>query len=142
VVILANARIGDDPGNIALHLLSGKPLPPAPPVPTEPKTMRLEAAVLDTNVGRYQLASGTILSVARKNEHLLVGVTGGGVSTFFAEGTREFFSNTDSEQIEFEVNADGLVTGLVLYEDGKETGKGVAAPRVMTAASVLGFRSL
>jgi hypothetical protein len=45
-------------------------------------------------------------------------------------------------EIEFEVNADGLVTGLVLYEDGKEPGKGEAAPRIMTATSVLGVRTL
>jgi CubicO group peptidase (beta-lactamase class C family) len=126
VVVLANARTDDRPMAIALHLLTGRPLPPAPPVPPARNEVMLERGVLDAYAGRYQLSPSTIVSVARKDSHLLVDFTGGGVVTFFAEGSQEFLANTEDEQIGFQVDAAGLVTGLMRYERGRKT----LAPRI------------
>jgi serine-type D-Ala-D-Ala carboxypeptidase/endopeptidase len=130
IVVLVNARIADSPMDLALHLLAGDPLPPAPaPPPPPPARVALDAAVLDTCAGRYRLASGMLLEVARRGDGLLAYVPGGGVSTFFADGPRTLFSNLDDERLTFELGAAGTVTGVVLRSEGtEEAGARVTAP--------------
>lgn len=130
VVVLANARTDDSPGAIAMHLLTGRSLAPAPPAPPERKIIKLDHQVLESYAGRYRLTPDTMLTVARKAEYLLVDTTGNGVSEFFAVGKQDFFLNTGNDEITFQVDADGRVTGLALYGDGKGTGEYRIAPRV------------
>lgn len=116
VVVLANSRSGDDPATIAVHLLTGRPLKPAPSAPEKPSAITLNRLVLDSYAGRYQLASTHVLAVARKDDHLLVDVIGDGIATFFAAGTKEFYRNTGDDRITFEVDADGRTTSLLLND--------------------------
>jgi serine-type D-Ala-D-Ala carboxypeptidase/endopeptidase len=134
VVILANARTDDRPGAIAMHLLTGSPLGRAPSAPPERRRVTLDRNLLETYAGRYRLEVGTILTVARKDGHLLVETTGNGVSEFFAEGARDFFLDTGNDEITFQMDANGRVTGLALYGDGKGTGEHQIAPRINGSA--------
>jgi CubicO group peptidase (beta-lactamase class C family) len=120
VVVLANARTDERPMDLARHLLfGGGPLPPAPAAPAQPKIVALDAKTLDAYAGRYRLESTGVLTVARKEDYLLVDTNGDGISTFFPSSDREFFSNTEDEQIVFERDAGGRATGLVKRTGGK-----------------------
>jgi len=61
-----------------------------------------------------------VLTLVRKESHLLMDTTGDGISEFFPEKPTEFFSNTDNVQIRFEVAPSGSIEGLVLHQNGKD----------------------
>ncbi|MGH8494735.1 MAG: serine hydrolase [Gammaproteobacteria bacterium] len=129
-VVLANARTYDRPFNIALYLVSGEPLEPAPHAPADKRRTDLPVALLDTYEGRYELRNGDVLEVARKSSHLLIRYPSGAILEFFATAPHEFFYITGNDDITFEVDADGRVTGLTLYGDGKNAGEEEAAQRI------------
>jgi hypothetical protein len=52
VVVLANARTDDEPGDLAMHLLTGKALVPTPRAPLLPETTATSPRVLATYAGR------------------------------------------------------------------------------------------
>jgi hypothetical protein len=54
----------------------------------------------------------------------------GNILEFVATAEREFFYNGGNDDIAFEVDGDGHVTGLILYGDGKATGGGEPYRRV------------
>lgn len=119
VVVLANARTDDAPVNIALYLLVGRPLTTAPSAPPKRKQFAIDDATLDAYSGLYQLEPDRILAVARKDTHLLVDIRGDGILTFFAQGTKDFFSNTTDDEISFQVDERGRISGLILRQDGQ-----------------------
>lgn len=119
IVVLSNARTDDRPMNLARHLLfKGSSLPPAPAAPVRPKTIVLKSEDLDQLAGRYRLESGDAVAIARKEHHLWVDFSGGGIGTFFASSAKDFFSNVTDEQISFERKGEQVV-GLVLTSEGK-----------------------
>jgi serine-type D-Ala-D-Ala carboxypeptidase/endopeptidase len=130
IVVLANARSDDGPGAIAMHLLAGRELPPVPPAPPERTLVELDHELLDRYAGRYRLAPDRVLTVARRHDHLLVDSTGNGVSEFFAIGSADFFLNTGNDEIGFQLDAHGRVTGLALFGDGRSAGAPQIAARI------------
>jgi len=120
IVILANARSDDRLSNLALHLLTGRPLRPTPTAPEVRRVVSLSRKELDAFAGRYQLSPDVVLTLVRKESHLLMDTTGDGISEFFPEKPTEFFSNTDNVQIRFEVAPSGSIEGLVLHQNGKD----------------------
>lgn len=121
VVVLMNARTDERPIELALHLLyPDHALRPAAHAPERPESPTLEAKALERFAGTYRLESGEALDVARRRDHLIVNMSGEGVSTFFPLSEREFFSNTDDARIVFSVGADGRATELSLYERGAQ----------------------
>ncbi|WP_165357445.1 serine hydrolase [Sphingosinicella sp. CPCC 101087] len=128
IVVLANARTDDQPIGIALHLLAGRPLPAAPDAPRN-SIVAVDRATLDGYAGRYRLADGRILELARKDSHLLVHRPGNGISEFFPTGPRDFFLDTGNDELSFQLDAEGRITGLVLYGDGRG-GEGMPATRL------------
>ncbi len=129
-VVLANARTDDQPINIARHLVTGEPLEPAPGVPKDKSRVELPHAVLDSYAGRYRRPDGDELEVARNGSRLVVRYPYYALLDFVATRPHDFFSNTDSDEITFEVDPDGRVTGLILYGDGKDAGGGELAQRI------------
>src|SRR5690606_34762973 len=120
VVVLMNARTDERPIELALHLLySDHPLRPAVRAPERPEIPALEAKAMERLAGTYRLESGEALEVARRRDHLIINLSGDGVSTFFPRSEREFFSNTDDMSIVFSKGADGRVAELLLSEGGK-----------------------
>lgn len=127
-VVLANAYTDDQPIDLAVHLVSGDALQPAPNAPVKNR-MELSNALLEGYAGRYQ--SGTNeLEVARNGSRLLVRYPSGNILEFIATTQREFFYQTGNDDIAFEVNGAGQVSGLILYGDGKEAGAGDRYRRV------------
>ncbi len=134
VVVLANSRSDDTPMALAVHLLTGRPLQAAPSAP-ERKRIALDRKVLNTYAGRYRSTPDTILTVVRRDNHLIVEVEGEGIAEFYAAGSRVFFMNTGKDEIAFQADASSRITGLIYYGGGKNSGKGRLLTRV-DAASV------
>ena len=120
VVVLTNASTDDGPMALARHLLfGGSPLAPARAAPSRPRVVSLDVKALDAFEGRYRHKPDEGMTVVRRDGHLLVNPDGGGVATFFPSSDREFFANTDDEQIVFERDAEGRTTGLMLRTSGE-----------------------
>jgi CubicO group peptidase (beta-lactamase class C family) len=124
IVVLANARTDDRPAALALHLLTGRALPPAPAAPLPKHLEKLGRKALDGFAGHYRLGPEEELIVIRKRDHLLIDYTGEGYGMeFLASGRHDFFYNVGNDEITFQVDDAGRVTELWLYEDGKPAGK-------------------
>lgn len=131
IVVLANARTEDEPGDIAMHLLTGKALEPAPAAPPRPKAVRIAPGALESYVGRYRQSSGAVMTVANRGDYLAVETApGSGISTFLPQGRHDFYLNTGNDELTFDVDAEGCVKGLVLHGDGKAGDSHQAAPRI------------
>jgi aryl-alcohol dehydrogenase-like predicted oxidoreductase len=90
--------------------------PPRPPAPTH--AVLLPAAVLDRYVGAYRAASGMTLNVRRAGEGLAAGPAGQQeVPLSTLSETR--FSVPNGPTLEFQVDGEGTVTGLVLEQGGQ-----------------------
>lgn len=131
VVVLANARTEDEPGDLAMHLLTGRALEPAPSAPPPPKAVKIAPGALEIYAGRYRQASGTVMTVASRGTYLAIETApGNGISTFLPQGGRDFYLNTGNDELTFEVDAHGCVSSLVLHGDGKRGASHTAATRV------------
>jgi hypothetical protein len=135
VVVLQNARTDDRPTALALHLLTGRELPPAPEAPAAKPVVRLAPAVLKRYEGSYRAKDG-ITRVLAKGDHLLVSYSDGdGGLEFLSTGGREFFYSPGNDDLTFEVDGNGRVTGVRIYPDGKAAGTFELAPRIVDASS-------
>lgn len=120
VVVLANARTGDRPIDLARHLLfADTPLPPLSSAPSRPKNAQLSAAELDAHAGEYLLESKQTCAIARKDDHLLLDLKGDGVLKLFPSSPREFFSNVEDVRIVFDVDAKNATMGFTIHEGNK-----------------------
>lgn len=129
VVVLANARTEDLPVDMALHLLTGRALAPAPSAPPQTPIVTLAPAKLDRFAGRYKLASGEIVEVARAKGHLVLHAPGNGAIELHPTSDTEFFLNTGNDEYVFRLDASGRTEGVTQYGDGR-SGKGDFAARL------------
>jgi serine-type D-Ala-D-Ala carboxypeptidase/endopeptidase len=116
VVILANtaAELFDDLGFATLD--SNAPL-----VPTY-KAIVLPSASLDDYVGTYRLADKFLLTVFRVNDELFAQATGQGAFAIFPFAPNEFFAKIVGISMSFTRDSNGLVSGLVLHQNGDREG--------------------
>jgi CubicO group peptidase (beta-lactamase class C family) len=130
VVVLQNARTDDRPTALALHLVAGRPLSPAPSAPAPKPVKQVSAKVLDRYVGNYRTKDGTA-RVIHKGDHLLVSYRAGdeGIE-FLPTGERDFFSRTGNDDVTFESDAGGVISGMRIYGEGKAAGQSELAPRL------------
>jgi serine-type D-Ala-D-Ala carboxypeptidase/endopeptidase len=133
VVVLANARTDYRLGEIAMHLLTGSKLAPAVPAPIRQKRVTLSDGILDAYAGRYQLEPGRLFSVIRKGDHLLTDLYGDGGAEFFPVSEHDFVHNYYNDELTFQVDAEGRVTGLLQYGDGRAAGTSTWMPRIAEA---------
>jgi D-alanyl-D-alanine-carboxypeptidase/D-alanyl-D-alanine-endopeptidase len=130
VVVLQNARTDDRPTALAFHLLTGTALPPAPKAPAAKPVVRLAPAILTRYEGSYR-AKDDIVRVLSKGDHLRVAYSAGEEGREFLPRTeRDFFYRSGNDDLEFEVDGNGRVTGVRIYGDGKEAGEFELAPRI------------
>jgi CubicO group peptidase (beta-lactamase class C family) len=80
----------------------------------------LPPAVLERYTGTYQLQPGFDLVITLENGQLISQATGQAKAPLFAEAENKFFLKVAPAQLEF-VSEGGRVTGLVLYQGGRET---------------------
>jgi uncharacterized protein YneR len=90
------------------------------PLPAERQAVKIDPAVYDRYVGRYQLAPGFDLAVRREGERLMTRATGQAEVEIFPESETRFFLKVVDAQIDFLQDTDGRVTGLVLHQGGQD----------------------
>jgi len=128
VVVLTNASVEPSSDDLAMHILLGTPLQPLVPVPPAPPPgarvtrteLTLPAAELDRVVGRYELAPGITINVAREGMGLTAQLTGQPPFPIFAEAPLSFFLRVADAQLRFTAGSDGKVTGLTLIQAGQQ----------------------
>lgn len=101
--------------------LAGHAVEPRIPLRTvsPPRTaVALEAATLAEYVGSYPLVPGFTLAVTRDGTRLFVQATGQPRFEVFAETRDAFFLTAVDAQLTFTRDASGVVTGLVLHQNG------------------------
>ena len=116
VVVLSNTSTNAGADDIGLHLLD--PTFPLAQPPKQRQEVKVDAAVLDEYVGRYQLAPNFIITITREGDQLYAQATDQPRFQLFAEAPREFFLKVVDAQITFVVDATGRATSLVLHQNG------------------------
>ena len=82
--------------------------------------MELAPEILSSYVGKYELAPGFILSITNEDGRLMAQATGQPAIPIYAESETRFVYRVVDAQIEFQLDATGEVTGLALFQGGKE----------------------
>ena len=120
VVVLSNSTGSID--DIGLHILDSRLplLSLAPPKPR--KEIKLDRRALDVFVGRYQLSTGLLLAITRERDHLVVHPTDQPKFRLHPEGDRDFFLKEIDAQITFVTDQKGVVTHLILHQNGDVKG--------------------
>lgn len=117
------ARAQDDAAANRMAELRAEQAVPRTAVPFAPKNF-------DKFVGAYQLRPNAIFWITRDGSHYFSRLTGQVAVEDFPESQTKFFSNEVRDQISFDQDASGQVTGLVLHQNGME----LPAPRITVEA--------
>ncbi|WP_187775640.1 serine hydrolase domain-containing protein [Luteimonas suaedae] len=129
-VVLANTRTYDsEPMAIALHLVTGRPLPPASRAPEDKPRMQASSGELKRFAGRYRSDAGE-WEVAVAGALLRIRYPDKSILEFVPSGPGEFFYNAGNDDITFDIGAEGQVVGMTVYGDGKPEGGGRYAARI------------
>jgi CubicO group peptidase (beta-lactamase class C family) len=129
VVVLMNARTDDRAMPLAIHLLTGQALPPAPAAPVKTR-IKLPPRALDRFAGSYETAGGERYAVVRNSDQLLVDYGRGNILEFAPSGPRDLFYIGGNDDITFEANSTGEITGMRIYPDGRDAGASELATKV------------
>ena len=84
------------------------------------KTVKLTKMQLQRFVGTYQLAPGFSIVIEREGDQLKEQATGQPALPIYPESKTEFFLKVVDAQISFVTNGQGIVTGLVLHQNGRD----------------------
>jgi hypothetical protein len=92
------------------------------PAPAAPAAERAEITVPEATlaqyVGNYEIAPNFIMAVTVKDGQLMTQATGQGEVPVFAETETRFYPKLFPATLEFQKDANGVVTGLVLEQNG------------------------
>jgi CubicO group peptidase (beta-lactamase class C family) len=89
-------------------------------LPTERKEITLSTKILEQYVGTYQLAPTFNLMVTVDGGQLMVQGSGQGKVPVFASSETQFFAKVVNAQIDFNKDDKGIVTSLILHQNGKD----------------------
>jgi CubicO group peptidase (beta-lactamase class C family) len=128
VVVLSNAGTPAGPDDIGLHLLRpALPLLQNFPAPARARTeIKVDPAVFDRYVGRYQLAPSVILSISREGTRFLTQLTGQQAFEIYAESEKDYFLKAVDAQLTFETDAQNRPVAVILHQNGRDQ----RAPRI------------
>jgi hypothetical protein len=79
----------------------------------------LDAKVLETYVGRYELSPQQDLTITRQGDHLWAQLTGQDAIEIFPETQKDFFWQVVDAQLTFQPGPDGKAIGLILHQYGQ-----------------------
>jgi CubicO group peptidase (beta-lactamase class C family) len=82
-------------------------------------SVELPAAVLESYVGRYQLAPQFMIDITRDGTNLYGQATGQPRFSLQATGDTEFMVKEVQARVKFEKNDDGTIKGMVLNQNGR-----------------------
>jgi len=118
VVVLTNTSFDSD--DIGRHILEPKwPLTKIEP-PKVHTEIALTPGVLAAYPGTYEIAPQQIITVTRDGAYLFAEMTGQSKIQLFAEAPDQFFLKVVDATINFEKDANGKVTRLVLNQGGQK----------------------
>ncbi len=123
VVALSNRFTDAGVDDIPLHILAGTPLAAPPPVHHE---VAVDPKVMQGLAGRYQLAPNVFVDIILKDGELFAQVSGQQANRVFMEGPHSIFWKVVEASADFEVDAQGKATVLILHQSGLTA----RAPRV------------
>jgi hypothetical protein len=132
VVILSNTAVDlDDLGFATLN----------PRVPLSPayKAIVLPNASLDEYVGTYKVTDKFLLKIFRVNDGLFVQATGQGPIPIFPSAPNEFFAKVVNASASFTRGPDGVVTGLVLHQNGDRPARKLSASEIPAEPKEVAF---
>ena len=90
----------------------------------EKKEIKVDAKILDSYVGEYQVAPTFIITITNENGKLMAQPTGQGKLELLPVSETDFYLKAVSATVSFVKDADGKVTELVLNQNGRKgTGK-------------------
>jgi CubicO group peptidase (beta-lactamase class C family) len=95
-------------------------------LPTERKVVSVPKAVLEQYVGGYELGPNFVLTFTVEGNELISQATGQPKFPLRAESETKFYVTAFEAEIEFQKDASGKVTGLVLRQNGRDR----PAPRI------------
>ncbi|MCC6131329.1 MAG: serine hydrolase [Acidobacteria bacterium] len=88
--------------------------------PVERSVAKVDTELLDRYVGSYQLNPGAVFQITREGDQLFEQLTGQAKFPIFPQSEREFFLKAVDAQIDFEVDAEGKATQLILHQNGRD----------------------
>ena len=100
-----------------MHLLG--PSVPLAPIPKRRVAIDLPADLLQRYVGTYEFAPTFAIVVTREGTALFAQPTGQQKFPIFAESETDFFLKAVDAQLTFTRDSAGVVTGLVLHQNGQ-----------------------
>lgn len=117
MIVLSNAsnNVGRLTNDLAA-ILYNKPYT----IPVANKEIKLDDAVLQQFVGEYQLAPNFSINFTLKEAYLYGQATGQPPFQLFAKSDKRFFLKAIEAEVEFIKNAEGKVTEMILYQNGRE----------------------
>jgi len=89
-------------------------------LPKERIAITVDPKILDTYVGRYELAPTFSITVTRERDGLMTQATGQSKVPIFAESETKFFLRVVEAQLTFVKDAQGKVTHLILHQGGRD----------------------
>ncbi|MGZ5515578.1 MAG: serine hydrolase, partial [Candidatus Aminicenantales bacterium] len=89
------------------------------PLPAPRKEAAVDPKLYDRLTGDYELAPEFIITVLRRGGKLISQATGQSEVELFPESETRFFLKVVDAQIDFVLDAEGRVTGLVLHQGGQ-----------------------
>lgn len=89
-------------------------------VPPPRREAVIDPRVLDRYVGDYELAPDFLITILRKDNRLISRATGQPQVELFPESETRFFLKAVDGQVDFVLDAEGRVTGLVVHQGGQD----------------------
>jgi len=84
------------------------------------KEVTVSDAILETYIGDYALAPEFILTITKDGNQMKAQATGQGMFDIFPSSTTEFYLKVIEAQITFNLNKNGDVESLTLFQGGQE----------------------
>jgi len=88
-------------------------------VPAPRTVAKVDPAVFDPYVGKYELAPGFVITVSREGSSLMSQAMGQGKFELFPESETKFFAKVTELTVEFGKGGDGKITHFTLTQGGR-----------------------
>jgi serine-type D-Ala-D-Ala carboxypeptidase/endopeptidase len=117
-VVLCNTAFDSD--DLGFHILESQYPVAKFSAPKERKEVKLDAKILESYVGEYELAPTFKIKITREGDRLFEQATGQPAFEVFAEKEGEFFLKVVDAQITFLKDESGAISSLVLHQNGAD----------------------
>lgn len=123
VVVLSNADYGVLGPNKISEDLAAIVFGEKYELPRERVAIKIDPKILDAYVGQYELNPNIIFTMSREGDSLMVQITGQPKFEVFPESEIKFFYKVVNAQVTFVKDDKGVVTHLILHQNGDRTAK-------------------